>query len=726
MHLPPSEDALTGRLPRETLTALAQAYGVATEYSDWRGEHVTVPEATVTTVLSALGVDVSTPESLHDALENRRLHHWRRMLPSCLVTREGGEPRVPVHVVDGAPLQAWVTLEDGSRRDVRQLDVWVDPVEVDGVRLGEATLALPPDLPLGWHRLHAVSDHREASMPLVVTPARLHLPAAVGERRAWGFMTQLYAMRSQTSWGLGDLGDLADLATWSGTELGAGFVLVNPLHAAQPVPPLEPSPYFPTTRRFANPVYLRVEDVPEVAALPDEDRVRVDALATALRVRNTTDDRLDRDAVWTAKRAALSLAFAAPRTPERQDAFAGYVAREGEGLVDFATWCALVEEHGLPASTWPDGLDDPASPETAAARDRLAIRVEFGCWLQFLVDEQLAAAQRAATAAGMPVGVVHDLAVGVSPEGSDAWALGDVLARGVSAGAPPDGFNQQGQDWRQPPWRPDRLAEVGYAPFRDMLRSVLRHAGGVRVDHVIGLFRLWWVPEGASPADGTYVRYDHEAMVGILALEAHRHGALVVGEDLGTVEPWARTYLAERGLAGTSILWFERNGEGGPLDPDQWRESCLATVTTHDLPPTAGYLAGEHVRIRAELGLLTRPVEEVWAADEAHRAAWVDALRLCGLLDEDASEQETVRALHAYLGRTPCRLLGVALPDAVGDRRPQNQPGTVDEYPNWRLPMADGQGRPVLLEDVKRGPGAAALARALGLSRGASSPGPDS
>jgi 4-alpha-glucanotransferase len=286
----------------------------------------------------------------------------------------------------------------------------------------------------------------------------------------------------------------------------------------------------------------------------------------------------------------------------------------------------------------------------------------------------------------------------------------DTYATGMQVGAPPDPFNQIGQDWGQPPWRPDRLAELGYAPLRELIAGVLRHAGGVRVDHIIGLFRLWWVPVGNSPAEGTYVYYDHRAMIGVLALEAHRAGAVVVGEDLGTVEPSARDYLRERGILGTSILWFENGSDGKPLPAERWREYCLASVTTHDLPPSAGYLAADHVRLRDQLGLLTRPLDEEIEADSAEREAWLSELRGRGLLGDDPSVEETVRALHAYLTLTPARLLNVALPDAVGDRRTQNQPGTTDEYPNWRVPLAGPAGEPLMLEDVFASSRAAALA----------------
>jgi 4-alpha-glucanotransferase len=513
-------------------------------------------------------------------------------------------------------------------------------------------------------------------------------------------MTQLYALRSRQSWGLGDLADLGDMAAWSAADHHADFVLANPLHAAEPVAPMEPSPYRPASRRFANPIYLRVEDVREVAYLSAADRAAVEAHAVAMRDLSLHANTLDRDRVWAAKCAALELIYRQPRRESRQREFDAFRAREGDGLRDFATWCALSEHFGLPTSTWPNDVSDPSSSGVAALRDQLADRVCFYEWLQWCLDQQLAAAQHAAVEAGMAIGIVHDLAVGVHPDGADPWALSSALARGVSVGAPPDMYNQLGQDWMMPPWRPDRLAEVGYEPYRVMMRTILRHAGGLRIDHVIGLFRLWWVPPGCRPSEGTYVGYDHEALVGILVLEAHRAGAVVVGEDLGTVEPWTRDYLRQRGILGTSVLWFEKDPAGQPLPPTQWREMCLATVTTHDLPPTAGYLAGEHVDLRERLGLLTRSVDEERRAHDADRRAVLAECRDLGVLGGNASEQEEVEALHRLLTLTPARLVGVSVADAVGDRRTINQPGTIDEYPNWRVPLADGDGRPVLLEDV--------------------------
>ncbi len=709
----PADVAGGGEAPGADLIELAHAYGVATEYGDWHGAHVRVSAATVRSVLAALDVDAGTDAAVRSSLEQVVDTAWRRMLPPVVVTRQSWNPWVPVHTAHGEAVRVWVELEDGGRRELLQQDHWVAPRTLDGAQVGEATFGVPADLPLGWHELHARSGDATAQCPLVVTPDRLEpLAALSGDRRGWGFMTQLYQVRSQRSWGIGDLGDLTDLAVWSGFDLGADYVLVNPLHAAEPVGEMEPSPYLPTTRRFVNPVYIRVEDVPEVAYMAGAERATLQWQAEAAHQLNTSE-LIDRDASWAAKKAALERVHALPRSIARDRAFDAYVDEQGQGLADFATWCALAEDHGLPWGTWPAELHDPRSEAVEAERRRLVDRVELYAWMQWVADEQLGDAQRAALAAGMSIGIVHDLAVGVHPEGADAWALGPALARGVTVGAPPDAFNQQGQDWSQPPWRPDQLAESGYAPYRDMLRTVLRHAGGVRVDHVIGLFRLWWVPAGSGPDTGTYVRYDHEALVGILALEAHRAGAFVVGEDLGVVEPWVRDYLRERGVLGTSILWFEKDDQGRPLDPAAYRELCLAAVTTHDLPPTAGYLAGVHIEVRERLGLLTRDIAEEREVDEADRGQVVAMLVERGLLREGAGDREVIEALHRFLTWTPARLLGVALADAAGDKRAINQPGTDEEYPNWRLPLSDASGHPLLLEDLVRSRQARSLARAV-------------
>ncbi|WP_083410700.1 4-alpha-glucanotransferase [Mycolicibacterium rutilum] len=708
--------------PAAALVELAHRYGVATEYEDWTGTVTPVAASTLVAVLAALGVPAGTDAECRAALAAHDREYWARPLPPTVIGRAGTASRFWVHVTHGDPAHPWLRLEDGTvRSGLRQLENNSGPYDLDGRLVGEATFELPVDLPIGYHRLHLQLADAEVSAPVIVSPASLQPPAG----RQWGLATQLYSVRSRWSWGIGDLTDLTDLAVWSAARHGADFVLVNPLHAAAPTAPMEPSPYLPTSRRFVNPIYLRVEAIPEYAHLRRRGRLR--KAREDVQARADKSDRIDRDAAWKAKRAALKEVHAVPRSAGRELAYAAYREREGADLDDFATWCAVAERHGGDWRTWPEDLRHPAGPAVAAFAGKHADTVDFHRWLQWQLDDQLTATQATAEQAGMGLGVMHDLAVGVDPGGADAWALQDVLALGVTAGAPPDEFNQLGQDWSQPPWRPDELERRAYEPFRALVRAVLRHAGGVRIDHIIGLFRLWWIPEAAPPTEGTYVRYDHDAMIGIVALEAHRAGAVVVGEDLGTVEPWVRDYLHERGLFGTSILWFEadRDGGGGPLPAERWREYCLSAVTTHDLPPTAGYLAGEHVRLRDELGLLTRPAAEELAADREQQAAWLEELRRVGLLDDDPDPgtAAVVEALHRYLGRTPSRLLAMSLADAVGDLRTQNQPGTSDEYPNWRVPLTGPGGRKVLLEDLF---GDAAAARLGEIMRAAVQPSPSS
>ncbi|BBY83635.1 4-alpha-glucanotransferase [Mycolicibacterium pulveris] len=700
----------------QSLVELARRHGVATEYEDWTGQRVRAAESTLIAVLDALGVQAGTEHQRAAALAAHDREYWARPLPSTIVVRAGAPSSFWVHVTHGDPARVWIRLEDGTTRTgLRQLENNRAPYDLDGRLVGEASFELPPDLPLGYHQLHLQLGADDVSTAVIVTPASLTPPPRLGRARSWGLAVQLYSVRSQRSWGIGDLTDMTDLAVWSAAAHGAGFLLVNPLHAAAPTAPMEPSPYLPTSRRFVNPIYLRVEAIPEYAYLRGRGRSR----KARQRVQAEADrgELIDRDAAWRAKRAALQAVYRVEHSAGRELAYAAYREREGRSLDDFAVWCALAEQHGNDWHNWPHELQHPANPEVADFAATHAATVDFHRWLQWQLDDQLTAAQATALQAGMRLGLMHDLAVGVDPNGADAWALQDVLALGVTAGAPPDEFNQLGQDWSQPPWRPDQLERQAYQPFRALVNAVLRHAGGVRIDHIIGLFRLWWIPKGAPPTEGTYVRYDHEAMIGIVALEAHRAGAVVVGEDLGTVEPWVRDYLRQRGLFGTSILWFEmdRDGpeDGRPLPAEHWREYCLSAVTTHDLPPTAGYLAGEHVRLRERLGLLTRPAEEELAADRRQQAAWLDELRRVGLLGGSPGVDEIVGALHRYLGRTPSRLLTLSLADAVGDRRTQNQPGTTDEYPNWRVPLSGPDGTKRLVEDVFTNDRAAALAEIM-------------
>ena len=546
----------------DDLLRLAAAHQVEPDYRGHDGLQHRASADTVRKVLAALGVDASTPERVHLALAHVENMPWRRVLPPVVVVRQGRHAHVPVHVTHGDPVRVWVEIDPeagGGRREVPQADVVVDPRSVDGRLVGRATFTLPADLPLGWHEMHAVGPSGSAHSPVVVTPDRLHLPEAVAHDRAWGLMAQLYSVRSRASWGVGDLADLAELCWLAGDQMGADFVLINPLHAAEPVEPLTPSPYLPTTRRFVNPLYVRVEDVREAGYLSAADRSLVEWAAEPVLPLDSDPGPIDRDVAWAAKRAALEVVFAHPRSPARQAAFEAFVEEQGEGLRTFALWCALLERHG-PVAGWPAELRDPASPAVAAAAEELADRVELWTWLQWVADEQLARAQQAARDAGMAIGVMHDLAVGVHPEGSDAWAL-QRRAGHRRVGRRPAGHVQPAGPGlvaaavaTRPRWPAPRTGRTATccapccgtpAPSASTTSSACSGCGGS--------------PQGNGAADGAYVRYDHEALVGILALEAHRAGAVVIGEDLGTVEPWVRDYLADRGVLGTSVLWFEQD-----------------------------------------------------------------------------------------------------------------------------------------------------------------------
>lgn len=693
---------------QEILRELASAHAIATGYTGYGGHYVDASDETLIKILRAYGVDLGPNEwpdehQLGTALQRRRDELFTRPLPLSIVATEGDGFVFNVHVHDGAPAQLVITLEDGGTAIPTQVDNWEPPRTIDGVTWGEASFALPTNLPTGWHTITLTSDALSATAAVIVTPRRLHTTDEYVAHPVHGMMAQIYSVRSEGSWGMGDFHDLGELAHTLATEAGADFLLINPMHAAEPFPPVEDSPYLPTTRRFINPIYIRVEDIPELASLPADVQAEVAEIASEFQPLNRSNEIIERNPIFAAKLQVLREIFHAGRTPSREAAFQAFVEREGKGLVDFATWCATQE---LAA----------ASQEAHAVPEDPALVAEFYMWLQFICDEQLAAAQKKAVDAGMKIGIMADLAVGVHPGGADAATMADVLAPEASVGAPPDNYNQQGQDWSQPPWHPERLAEQGYRPWRDLLRTVLRHSGGIRVDHILGLFRLYWIPRMQSPTTGTYVNYDYNALVGILALEAERAGAVVIGEDLGTFEPWVQEVLASRGIMGTSILWFESSPNGpGPRYKEEYRPAALSSVTTHDLPPTAGYLEGEHIKLREKLGLLEDPAAENaidlgWQAEILNRVREQGEFEGLNLPGDDfrgkprnqrGATEDLIVALHRFIAHTPSALTCTSLVDMVADKRAQNQPGTVrEQYPNWCIPLCNATGEAVLIEDL--------------------------
>ena len=696
IHAPASDNI-------DELRRIADANGVATGFWDWYGNWVGVSASTLLKVLGALGLPLdesSTVGDVHEALRLTEEREWRRTLPPTIVARQGGGYMFPVHVPDGSWVNVQWVLEDGRKGACDQVDRYVAPRMIDGELVGRATFDVPHWLPLGWHRLVAtVEGGHVESATLIIVPNTLSLTLLESSRRVWGVNAQLYSTRSASSWGIGDASDLADLAAVC-ADKGADFLLINPVHASQPVSPLENSPYLPVSRRWLNPIYIRPESIEEYASLPQASRAAIEQLRDETRQFATREDLIDRDRSWEAKRKALEAIFAVPRSYHRQSQLDCFIERGGSELSNYALWCALVEREGT--IELPEDLARSSAPRVELERLELAERVDFYQWCQWVVAEQLEHAQHVAREVGMEIGIMADLAVGVHPYGSEKWSRPELFASGMSVGAPPDVYSQQGQNWSQPPWSPRSLADSGYLPLRDMVRAALANAGAVRIDHILGMFRLWWIPDGRAATEGTYVYYDHEAMMGVILLEAQRAGAVVIGEDLGVVEPWVRDYLRERGVLGTSVVWFEKEGSGWPLRPEHYRDRALAAVNIHDLPPTLGYIRGIQTTLRSELGLLTDDIETVRAGDRLELEQVGVRLHEYGCIDgAEPSERETVEGLYRYVAKTPSKLVVASLVDAVGDVRPQNMPGTgADQYPNWCVPLCDSDGEEVAIEDL--------------------------
>ena len=684
----------------EKLRELAETVGVSTGFWDWYGNWKHVEDASLVAVLNSLGFSLSFDPSeseINEAFRHNEDLAWSAPLPPTTVCRQGNEAEIPVHVPHGMGVWCHVETEEGYHHELEQLDRPIPPRMVDGNLVGRATFKIPNWLPQGWHRIVARhEDGSECSSTLIVVPQRLSSRVDDGRKR-WGVAAQLYSTRSSGSWGMGDTQDLADLTAIVARD-GANFLQVNPLHAPQPCFPQETSPYLPVSRRWASPLYIRPEAIDEYAQMDGKERGVITRYARASR---SQEDIVDRDLSWKSKIKALRKIFELPRSITRQAQFEHFCAEGGESLENFALWSALVFENG--DIELPEPYASINAPEVEQARQRLGGEIEFWQWCQWIVFDQLIRAQESAHRLGMDMGIMSDLAVGVHSLGSEIWSMPEIFAPGMSVGAPPDMYSQQGQNWSQPPWSPRGLAAAGYAPLRDMLRSVLSYSGAVRIDHILGLFRLWWIPEGMEASAGAYVSYDHEAMVGIVLLEAQRAGAVVIGEDLGTVEPWVRGYLNDRGILGTSVLWFEKEGSGWPLWPDRYRRSCLAAVTTHDLPPTLGYLEGVHTQLRNRLGLLVEDMDQVLEADRVERERMVSRLKEGRFIhNEEPSEEELVMGFHAYLAVSPALLLAVSLVDAVGEKAPQNLPGTSDQYPNWCIPLHGSDGEEAYIEDLAR------------------------
>lgn len=705
------------------LIRLANAWGISTSYIDQLGTYVEIRDEVLVTVLQALGVDASTDEAITTALEDRRKYEHELLAPPTIVKFLGTPKSVQLHVFGTDP-RVTLILEDGSEF-TGEFGELAFQAESDDVNV--YTLSLNDDIPAGYHTLTFTDRKRTISCALLCAPARIPVPQAVQDQQRWGWMAQMYSVRSAGSWGVGDYGDLRMLASDAAAKSGADFMLINPIHASAPITPLEPSPYLPESRRFLNVTYIRPQDIPEFEELGERDLATVRDLHDRVAVNNTDPDPIDINAAWDAKRTALEIIFRQKRSAEREAAFAEFRRAAGDDLRAFALWCVAFEVWGAP---WEEGVDwfsttNRDSPEIAQLEQDHADLYEFACWLQWIAAEQVSAAQQAAKDSGMALGLMQDMAVGVHTYGSDVWWSPERFAVGtVTVGCPPDFYNQQGQDWGQPPLNPNYLELTGYRMYREMVHHMFEHAGAIRIDHILGLFRLWWIPAGQGAKGGAYVTYNYDAMIAVLSIEATRVNGIVIGEDLGTVPDYVRNVLAQHGLLGTTVEWFARVDDspnaGDPYAmPQTYRKYSLSSVTTHDLPPTAGYLMLEQVKLREDLGLLTEPVEEFRESALAERQAMLDLLVQGGWLSRQAADdvpnnlQTIVEAMHAMLTDAPSLLLQAALVDGVGEERAQNQPGTSTQYPNWRIPLADEHLKVVPTQEVFKSPRVQALAKIM-------------
>lgn len=711
---------------------LADRAGIAEEYHEISGTRHVTSDATRRAILSAMGFRTETREALVTELTRWDEAIWHRHCEPVLVVREGYRQIrwsfcVPVNEEDQPALQVtWeIRGEDGTSTLQGDAGPNLLPVEVrvvDGIRCVRVELQLDQGLNLGYYDLivtaHGVTSSTSGTVRLIVAPVTCYVPDSLQrDERTWGVALQLYSLRSARNWGVGDFTDLEQIVDWVGTKLQAGVIGLNPLHALKNSRPYHLSPYSPNSRLYVNDLYIDVERVPEFHAGTVQRVFKAGACQGTL-ADLRKGDLVDYDATSALKRSILDLCYRQflrehfvgkepslrPSTG-RGRLFEQFVASEGEALERFATFQALEDLRGVLAAggkvwqEWPEPYRSASSEGVRRFAQRHRKRVRFFQYLQWIAAEQLNAIVEQGKKLHLPIGLYHDLALGSDRCGADAWSFQDVLALDADCGAPPDPFALQGQNWGIAPFHPLRLREVGYQPFIELLRHNMRRGGAVRLDHVMALFRLFWIPRGQPASVGTYVKYPAEDLLAILALESRRTKTLVVGEDLGTVPDWVRARLTAAKVLSYRVFYFERNQDGSFKRPSQYPAQSLAVVTTHDLPTLAGYWSGEDIHARAQLGLYPdeQAKQQDWRGRQEDKARILAVLKMEGLLPHGISEDvaqvpimtpELCRAVYAYLGRTPAWLVLVGLEDLIGEVSQANLPGTLDNYPNWRRKLS--------------------------------------
>ena len=690
----------------EALSRLAVAHGIAIEYDDIWGKRHRVPDATLEHLLAAMGIyetkaDNSAPRETKNERDDRPI-------APLIVLRTNVQPwrlRLCLPAQSAESVRMRVTMEDSLKCvDATVALVSCSPSTSDRAKV-DVELECSVALPLGYHRAEFVTGADTiAETCLAVAPATCFVPASAQAKKVWGAAVQLYGVRSARNWGIGDFTDLDNIvAQWG--DRGAGIVGVNPLHAMFPHEPRHASPYSPSSRLFRNTLYIDVEAVAEFGEC-DKARLLVQSPAFQRKLAELRSASLvDYVGVAAAKREVFELLYRHFRERHldagdaRGRAFHAYVQSGGESLRRHALFEALQqhfsrEDSAWGWSDWPEEYHDPRTPSVARFAEQYAERVEFSMYLQWQAEQQFDAAGTRARTVGLPIGIYTDLAVSIDRGGAEAWANQDLYALSVAVGAPPDAFNGQGQDWGLPPLIPCQLRDAGYAPFLATLRANMRHAGALRIDHVMSLARLFWIPQGSSPAAGTYVHYPFDDLLGLLALESHRHECVVIGEDLGTVPDYVRDAMASNAILSYRVLLFERQDDGEFKAPEAYPAEALVTATTHDLPTLAGWWEGLDIELRAAHGLL--PSDEDGANQkrdrERDRTRLVSALKRAQLLparttidvDSQPMDPPLANAVQAYLAATPSRLHVVQLEDVFGVRDQPNLPGTTDSHPNWR------------------------------------------